>query len=82
MQKWQYDVIEMDFREAHTNEGLDDRRKLLAALDQSGSDGWELVNAQIVGGLTYLFLKTPVVELGNAQEKPVARSLWSLFRRS
>ena len=82
MQKWQYDVVEIDFRDANTHEGFDDIRNLLATLETAGAEGWELVNAQIVGGLTYLFLKTPVVELGSAQEKPVARGFRSLFRRS
>lgn len=82
MQKWRYDVVEMDFRGEHTHEGLDDRRKLFATLEEFGSEGWELVNAQIVGEMTYLFLKTPMLELGSAQEKQVSRGLRSLFRRS
>ena len=82
MQKWHHDVVELDWRDEHTHEGQDDRRKLLATLEEAGSGGWELVNAQIVGVKTYLYLKSPVMELGSAQEKPLARGFRSLFRRS
>ena len=57
MRKWRYDVVELDFREGNADERLDDRRKLVTTLDEFGAEGWELVNAQIVGEMAYLFLK-------------------------
>ena len=82
MQKWQYDVVELDFRGADTHDGLDDRRTLLTTLEEFGAQGWELVNAQVVGEKTYLFLKTPVIELHSSSQKPQSRGLISLFTRS
>lgn len=66
MQKWRYDVIELDFRGQGTHEGIEDGRALQATLEELGTEGWELVNAQISDKLVYLFLKMPVVEPLNA----------------
>ena len=69
MQKWRYDVIELDFRGQGTHEGVEDGRVLQATLEELGTEGWELVNAQIVGKMVYLFLKIPVIEPVNVSAK-------------
>jgi hypothetical protein len=80
MQKWLYDIIQMNLRSEHTHEGLDDRRKMLQTLEEQGQEGWELVSVQMAAEQVYLFLKTPLADAAAGSMKPQRKGLLAFLK--